>query len=261
MAKKNPIDEALSAKEKVAAQRRADDFQAWEQWKKKPTQSNTHVLMNRFEPVFRAKTRSWKAPNVRSSAFRANLKLQAANAFETYDPNRGAALRTHVENHLKKSMRFNARHQNAAYIPEGQAELIGPIQKAQGQLFDEFGRDPSHGEIAKFINADPGLIGKRRPVTATKVKRISAAAQQKDIIGSAFESDPTPRAARREGEVLGLLRPTLSTDERKVFDHLYGQQGKPRIGSTSQLAKKLGKSQSQVSRLKTGILKKYKHYY
>jgi len=261
MARKNPLDSALSAKEKLAAQRRAEDIQAWETWKKQPTPENTHVLLNRFEPVFRQKVRDWKAPNTRTGAFKANLKLHAGNAFESYDPNRGASLRTHVENHLKKSMRFNQRYQNARYMPEGQTELIGPIQKAHGTLMDQLGRDPTHREIASYINQTPELIGRRKPLSAAKVKRISTAALEKDIIGSTFESDPTPRASKREFEVIGQLRPTLTRDEQEVFDYLYGQNGKPRIGSTSQLAGKLGKSQSQVSRLKSGILAKYKHYY
>ena len=99
--KVNPIDAALSSKEKLAAQRHAEDLQVWQAWKQNPTQQNMHALNRRFEPVFRAKVNQFKAPNVNTAAFRGNLKLHAVRAYETYDPSR-AALRTHLDNQLQQ---------------------------------------------------------------------------------------------------------------------------------------------------------------
>lgn len=253
----NPLDEALSEKEKVAAKRRAEDFSLWDQWKTDPTTDNMQSLMQRFEPVFRQKTQQWKAPNVNDSAFRANLKVQAVDAFQTYDPNRGTALRTHLENRLRKSMRFNTQHQNYAYIPEGPSGYIGKIQKVTDQLREDLGREPTHFEVADSMNP---TLPSNRQLTPQRVQQIQKA-QMKDIIGSSFESDPTGRAGGREHEVIGLMRPNLTPEQQVVFDHLYGLNGKQRITSTTGIANALGKSPSQVSRLRTGIANVFKTYH
>ena len=68
------------------------------------------------------------------------------------------------------------------------------------------------------------------------------------------------QAVNRQREILGLLRPELSRDQQTVFDHLYGLNGKQKVTSTGQLAKVLGKSPSQISRLRTDILNRFNQY-
>jgi DNA-directed RNA polymerase specialized sigma subunit len=255
----NPIDEALQSSSKLAAQRREEDHQLWEQWKANPTEQTMHPLIKRFEPVFRQKVQQYKAPNVNTTGFKTQLKVRAVEAFQTYDPSRGASLRTHVENNLKRSMRYNAQHQNMAYIPEGQTAFIGSIDRATDALQDQLGRDPSYPEVAQFINSTPELLGGKKPMTPSLVQRIQSS-RRKDVMASSMESDPTGFGADRNRAVLGLLRPELTMEQQQVFDHIYGVNGAPQINSTSALAKRLGKSQSQISRLKSGIADKYKKF-
>ena len=254
----DPLDEALSSQEKLAAQRRVEDHRLHDEWKKKPNQQNMHALMRRFEPVFRAKVNQYKAPNVNTSAFRGNLKLQAVSAFETFDPNK-ASLRTHLDNHLKRSMRFNAQHQNMAYIPEGQTAYIGGIDRAVDEMQESNGKQPTHGQIATFVNQRPDLLGGKKRLTSRMVGRVQGN-RRKDIVGSTLDADSAPYATNRNEQVLGLLRPALKPDQQQVFDHIYGSNGAQRINSTGALAKKLGKSPSQISRIKSGIAAKYKKY-
>jgi DNA-directed RNA polymerase specialized sigma subunit len=254
----DPLDDALNSKQKLAAKNRAEDHALWQQWQQNPTQQTLRPLMRRFEPVVRAKVQQYKAPNVNTAAFRSNLKLHLMNAFETFDPNR-ASLRTHAENHLKRSMRFNAQHQNYAYIPEGQTAYIGAIDRAKEELAEDAGEEPSHNQIAQFINSRPDLLGGKKRLTPSFVARVQGS-RRKDVISSSVEGDIAPQAASRNEAVLGLLRPALKADEQTVFDHIYGVNGTTRIQSTSALAKKLGKSPSQVSRLKSRIAAQYKKY-
>jgi DNA-directed RNA polymerase specialized sigma subunit len=251
----NPVDEALDAKEKVAAQRRAKDTQMWQQWKADPTPDTLRPLMKRFEPILRSKVQMWKAPGVNEAAMKANLRIHAMDALKTFDPTK-AGLRTHLENRLKKSMRFNVQQQNLAYIPEAKAGRIGDIQQATDALTEDLGRPPTPMEISNFLNPN---LSARQQLTPKRVQQIQQA-QIGDVIGSSFESDPVPKAISREREVVGLLRPALSADQQAVYDHLYGLNGKQKTTSTTQLAKLLGKSPSQVSRLRTAILGKFKEF-
>jgi DNA-directed RNA polymerase specialized sigma subunit len=253
--KKNPVDEALSAREKLAAERKAEDIRIWEGWKATPTPQTLEPLLKRFDPMIGQHVRLYKAPNVRESALRANLQEQAIKAFGSYDPSR-AALSTHVMGGLRKGLRFTRLHQNLARIPEAKAEKIGPIQSSMNELTEQFGRNPNSDEIASHLN-EMGRFSK--PITGKLVGQIQKS-MVKDIPASTFESDPVPRFAAREREVLGLLRPNLTTDEQNVFDHLYGVGGRVRVTSTGELAKKLGKSPSQVSRVKGRIEAQFKKY-
>jgi len=252
----DPLDDALDAKTKLAAQRKADDIRMVQAWQADPTPENMEPLMKRFEPVFKSKIKQWKAPNVNESAMRANMKLHAIGALRDFDPTKGAAPRTYLEHRLQKSKRFNVQQQNYARIGEQKSYQIGPIQRAQDELREDFGREPTHDEISEFLNP---MMSPRKQLTPQKVKEIQEA-QIRDVVGSRFESDPVPRAIGRERQVVSLLRPALKEDQQVVYDHLYGLNGKEKITSTSALAKKLGKSPSQVSRLRTGIFKTFERY-
>ena len=252
----NPIDEACVASEKLATIKAKNEFKLWEQWKQNPGPDTVHPLMQHFESVINSKIRQWKAPNVNEDAFRGDLKINAIKAFETYDPNRGAALRTHLENHLIKSLRYNTKQQNAMYIPEGKSGYIGKIDSAVNELTEETGIEPTHGQIATLLNE---RLNPRRPLTATKVKQIQDA-RVRDVLSSNLETDPSPFAISRDREIVSLLRPALPADHQAVFDYLFGLNGKQKIDSTNELARVLGKSASQISRIRTSILNKFDSY-
>ena len=249
MAAANPIDDLLLTKEAELQKKRQEELGHLENWRSNGKQpEHLEPLIKAYEPLVAQKIRLWKAPAVPEAAFRAELQKHLIKSFETFQPNRGAQLNTWVENNLRKAKRYNTRFQNIGYIPEGQARYIGPIQKAQNELAEQFGRDPTADEIGDHIG-----------MPVKKVDRIMKA-QRRDIPASAFETDPHEQALQRDDEVLSLLPFNLTPDERTVFNHLYGQEGHAKIQSTNDLAAKLGKSPSQISRIRSSILDKYKQY-
>jgi DNA-directed RNA polymerase specialized sigma subunit len=262
MGDSNPLDDYLDADEKRAEARNASDMEAWQTWKSDPNKQNTSTLMRRFNPMFNQRVNMWKAPAVDEAAFRADLKRHALKAFESFDPDRGAQLRTHVGNMLRRSQRFNSKYQNVAFIPEEKAALITPIQQAHDTLFQEQGSTPTDEDIAQYLSRNEDMLpkrvrGKMTPQLVSTVKQY----QIRDIPGSAFESDPTPKAMSFERETIDVLRPALGTDdERTVYDYLLGKNGKPQVESTGEIARRMGKSPSQISRLKKRIEATYKKY-
>jgi DNA-directed RNA polymerase specialized sigma subunit len=243
-----PVDKYFREKSKHAATRDAQDLALWEQWKKAPSPQTMQPLLRRFESPIGQRLRMWKAPNVNPAAMEANMLTHAMNALQSYDPGMGTSLRSHVTNNLRKSHRFNTQQQNLAYIPEQKTMHIGAIDAAADHLREQLGRDPSFDEIGARMGK-PGSL----------VKEIQGL-RRADISASAFESDPTPRASSRHEEVVGMLRPALKPDEAAVFDYMYGQGGKPTVTATNDLAKRMGKSPSQISRLKKRVETAYKKY-
>jgi DNA-directed RNA polymerase specialized sigma subunit len=244
----NPVENFIQSKEAAMGDKRNQEMQQLQLWQKTQKPEHLQPLIQSYAPVIAQKIRQYKAPAVNESAFKAELHKHLINAFETFDPNRGAQLSTHVENRLRKAQRFNARYQNVAYIPEGQAQHIGKINRATNELTEQFGREPTHQEIGDHLGLSPKLI--------TKV----IGSQRKDVRASSFENDPTEIAMHRDQEVLSLLPYNLTPDENKVFNHIFGQNGAAKLDSTNDIAARLGKSPSQVSRLKSSILEKYKTY-
>lgn len=243
-----PVDAFLQTKEAALEQKRQWEAGQLQLWKQTKDPQHLEPLIKSYEPVIAQKVRQYKAPSVNEAAFRGVLTTHLIHAFESFDASRGAQLSTHVENRLKKAQRFNTRHQNFAYIPEAQASHIGKINRATNELAEQFGRDPTHLEVADHLGLAPKLVS----------KIINA--QRKDVRASSFESDPTEVEMHRDQEVLDLLPYNLTPEENSVFNHIFGRNGVARTDSTNVIAQKMNKSPSQISRLRTSILQKYKKY-
>jgi DNA-directed RNA polymerase specialized sigma subunit len=253
----NPIESFLTAQQQRNQQKREETQQLWHDWHnggRKP--EHLEPMIQNFQGLIGAKVKEWKPPAIPKSAFEAELTKHVIKAIEGYNPDRGASLNTHVNYRIQKAKRYMVQQQNLARIPEAQAYRIGAIQRAQDELSEQFGRAPTHAEIAGHMmeNDERG-----RKFTAKQVGTI-VKAMRRDIPSSMWESDPEPQQVRREHEILPLMRDALTPQEQQVFDHIYGHNGTPVISSTGQLATRLGISQSQVSRIKSSIATKYKQY-
>lgn len=235
---------------KTAAVVRKDrDIALWQAWKDSGKDPN-HLdpLLDAYQPLVAMKMREWRAPAIPPAAFQAELHGQLIRAFDTYNPSRGTALATHVHHRIQKAKRYMNQYQNIGYIPENKSKHIGALLRAQSMLGEDLGREPTPDELSDHLGMP--------------VKRVLQVQQslRRDVASSALESDPTTIANNpRMAEVLDLLPHSLSADERQVFDHIYGRNGKAQITSTGTLAKTLGKSPSQISRLRSSIATQFRN--
>lgn len=245
----NPIEDLLEEKKKVAAARAARDLTLWQTWHERGRKpEHLEPLLDAYQPLISSRVREWKPPLIADSAMEAEITGHVIQAFQTYNPKRGASLNTWVQHRVQKAKRYMVKYQNRAYIPETPAYQIGNIQRAHGALTEELGRPPNTQEIADYL---------KMPVR--RVTQIQKSIR-KDIPSSALETDPMPHFGSREQEVLSLLPSILTPDEKAVFDLVYHPDTSKRVVSTSAIARKLGKSDSQISRLKTSIIEKTKPY-
>ena len=245
----NPLDEALEGKAKEAAVRQERELSHWHNWNNNGRQAeHLDPLLDAYKPLIQRKAVEYGAglAMVPKPALEAEITKQVIGAFQTYNPDRGASLLTHVYNRIPKAKRFVVQHQNLAYIPEAQAYQIGKIQRAQNILNEDLGRDPTKDELANHL----GMSVKR----LTTIQK----GMVKDIPTSTFESDPFPHLGPRHQEVLSLLPSVLSPEEKQLFDLVYHPTSP--VTSTTELARRIGKNPSQVSRLKTSIIQKIDRY-
>jgi DNA-directed RNA polymerase specialized sigma subunit len=250
----NPVEDYVKEKTAAKEQRKKHELQLWQTWKEQGEQPNhLQPLLKLYEPLLAQKVRLWKAPQVPESAFKAELQTHLIKAFQGYDPARGAAINTHVEKRLEKAKRYNNRYQNLAYIPEGQSGMIGSIAKARDVLTDQFGRAPTTDEIADHLSLTP----KRLDTILKSVKRDipmgrSAGAESYDYaaagdrVGRGFEEQQIAVAQH----ILPTIFPN-KPEMHDLFHYTFGTNEYPQVHSTGDLAKRMGKSESQVSRMKT----------
>lgn len=257
---KNPIEEYQETKEAARSARKQNEIDLWHRWKTQGQQpEHLQPLLKLYEPNLRFKVKQWKAPNVSEAAFRLELQDHLINSFKTFDPNKGAALNTWVEGRLKKAQRYNIRNQNLAYIPEGQVSKISPIDRARDHLTEELGRMPTAQEISEHIN-DPSLTPKRVDTVLRS--------QRKDIPGSALggEGGSEGRQSSYEEQQLEVAKNMLHVlfpnkpEIHTVFNYTFGMNDHPQILSTGELARKMGKSEPQIARMKTQMGNTLKQY-
>ena len=246
----NPLVALAQHNVDKTAARKANELQQLDMWKQTGKQEHLQPLLTAYEPVIASKLRLWKAPSIPDAVFHAELKGHLIEAFKSYDPDHPskAGLNTHVENRLRKAQRFNMLHQNVAHIPEAQIAQIAPIAKAQNELTEMLGREPSHQELATHTG-----------IPLRNVKRVLRS-QISDIASSKFESDPNASALNRDEEVMSLLKYSLPPNEQEAFAYLYGDKKHLNPGNMADLAAKLNLTGSQLSRIHTSILNKAKQY-
>lgn len=250
----DPIQNLLEEKHAAQQGRQATELKQWEIWKKTRSPEDLEPLLDAYTPLIKRKAVEFggNAMLIPRAALESEITKHIIGAFETYDPTRGAALNTHVQHRVKKAQRYVAQHQNIAYIPETLTYKIGPIARATDLLTQDLGRPPMPEEIADHLH-----------MPIRQVKRLQKS-MLRDVPSSGApvtdESDVQMRLGPREDEVLSLLPSILSPDEKAVFDLVYHPNPAQRITSTTDLAKKLLKNPSQISRLKTSILNKGKQY-
>jgi DNA-directed RNA polymerase specialized sigma subunit len=252
--KSDPVSALLEEKTATQQGRQAKELELWKVWRKSKSPDDLEPLLDAYKPLIDRKAVEYGAGAVLIPpvALKGEITKHIIGAFETYDPNRGAALNTHVQHRIQKAKRFVAQHQNVAYLPETLTYRIGDINRATDALTEDLGRSPIPQEIADHL---------KMPVrTVIRLQKTQFRDVPASMAPVTDEGDVSMRLGPREDEVLSLLPSILTPDESLVFSHIYHPNPAQRITSTTELAKKLQKNPSQVSRLKTSILNKAKSY-
>lgn len=261
--KPNPLEEHLQSKEAAKTKRREDELELWKRWKKTQKPEHLEPLLKAYEPLLQQKMRSYRAPFAGpESAFKGELQQHFIEALKTYDPSKGAAIGTHVNWRIQKAMRYNNKHQNLAYIPAGQTSLIAPIKRAIEELTEEYGREPSASEIATHLQSSGEEELQR--ITAKRVETVIKA-QRKNVPSSSLEGmeEHFPNFEESQIAVAAQILPSIFPNKPEfhtLFNHTFGTNEHPQITSTSALAKKMGKTDQQISHMKTqmgNILKQH----
>lgn len=240
------VDDLLT---KEATTRRDHHIQLHRKWidgGKNP--EDLKPLLGAFQGHINNRTNELSGGNLTNQdAVRLSVTKRAVEAFETYDPSRGVALNTHVQNHTIGALRDVIKSQNIGRIPEETALQIGKVDRERAIFEDEHGRPPTPEELAPRVG-----------ISLPMLKRLQRS-RVSDLSSGGFEVSVVNAHSDRDRQNLPLIAMAIprGTTEHQVFTALYGEDGMG--GSavrTQDLSKKLGKSEHDIAKAKSSIAKR-----
>ena len=209
--------------------RRDRDTELWRRWKTSRSPEDLRVLSKSMEPVIYAETQRWGG-QIPDYALRANANLYMLKAFETYDPNSGAALSTHVINHLRKLSREVYKNQDIVRMPENMKIESTTIFRAKQELSGQLGRDPTNEELADHLGW-----------SLSRISRVERS-QIGEFVGSRDEGqDIFAEAGSGTGHTarVDFAYSAMSPVQKQVFSALTGYGG-AKVLSRDELVRTLG---------------------
>jgi len=138
--------------------RQQQDLELWEQWKTDKKPQSLQVLVDRLNPLIYKEVNKWGS-TVPRIALESKARMLVADALQTYNPHKGAAVGTHVASRLRKVSRFVYPYQNVARLPENKQLLYNTFTVATNKLYDDLGRDPTIEELADDLAWTPKKVG------------------------------------------------------------------------------------------------------
>lgn len=237
-------------KKKELGSKKQNEIALWKTWHtggRKPL--DLDPILRSMKPLIESQALKYKNKvEIPNAAIDFEYQRLAAEALHKFDPTKGAALGTWVSNYLKKAQRFIQTHQNFTRITEPIAAKIGKFNAAKADLTERLGFEPD----AKTLAEETGFSLK-------DIKRLTKD-QRKGLVSSGITgTDVSPAAmlSSREQEVIHLIAPQLTPDERTVHEYTFGLYGKPSL-KPGQIAKQLKMDSSKVAKLRTSIFNKMK---
>lgn len=222
--------------------RQQKDLELWRQWKTTGRADVLALLLTRLQPLVHREVGKWQS-TVPPAALESKGRHLVVEALKTYDPNRGAAIGTHITSRLRKLSRHVYPYQNVARLPENKQLLYNTFTVAQSQLVDELGRDPTTSELADNLMW-----------TQKKVTDFQRSFGRRELVES---EGVTLEDGQERSMLTDFYYHGLPPDDKKLFEDITGYGGKP-PQSNIQLRQKYKLSQGQLSYKKRKFIEQIK---
>jgi DNA-directed RNA polymerase specialized sigma subunit len=217
--------------------RSAKDLELWHAWKKSKGDENASALLKQVHPLIVREASKW-SQTLAQPLLETEGKRLAMQAFHSYDPNKGAALGTHVANQLQKMSRLAYENQNAARIPENKLLYFHTFQKAHAQLSDTLGRPPTSDELADELAWSTARVKEFRESIGRR-EMLESGGQEESGDAGLYETED-------QDHLVDFIHHDMPPLHKAIFEHLTGYGG-AEVLNNQQIQKKLNLTQGQYS--------------
>ncbi|MDY3052370.1 MAG: RNA polymerase sigma factor RpoD [Ndongobacter sp.] len=192
-----------------------------------------------------------------------NLGLM--KAVEKFDYHRGFKFSTYATWWIRQAItRAIADQARTIRIPVHMVETINKLSRAQRQLLQELGRDPTNEEIAKEMNIDVEKVRVVRKIAQEPVSLETPIGEEEDSHLGDFIEDESAVAPDEAAnftmlrEELSCILNTLSERERKVLELRFGlNDGTPR--TLEEVGKEFSVTRERIRQIEAKAIRKLKH--
>lgn len=217
-----------------------DLFKEWK--KKQDKESFSNIYMQMKPDIEHAAKKASIGSNIPQPVHKIWAAQSFHDALRTYDPGKGANLKTHVWNTVQgKANRLNYKYQNLGQITETRISRIGEFQTVKANLTYGLGREPTAAELADNLHMD-----------VKDVERLQKEVRKDLALGGEGVGEEVTFEQSADEEVLNFLYYELGNEERLVYEYIFGKNGKPRMLKKNKrvdydkIASKVGFSSSKV---------------
>lgn len=240
-AKQDSLKKITSEGEEVSKDKLQTHYEIWNGAR---TPSNASPLLDQLQPDIDASLRNYGGQD--SENLRTQAELMTLSLLENYDPEKGAAIRTHVRNGLHKLTRLRNDRENVMHIPENVQAEQAHIRKVTNEFKSEFDREPNIQELSDRSKFSVGQLERIRRYGGTKAESTTVSEK----------GDPLTGVDRSTGQMwLDYVYFELDPIDKKIYEWSTGYKGSDKLPK-KEIAKQLKISGPAVSKRINKILGK-----
>jgi DNA-directed RNA polymerase specialized sigma subunit len=228
--------------------------QDWQTWKASGDPKKLRGLVNRLQPTI---TGVLNSAGIKSPILNDRAKLMAAKALHSFDPTRGAGLKTYVSAQLRSLVRDAPKIQEPMVPGQKYRSEVAALHTAKQRFNDTFGRDATDEELSELTNVPLRKVirlqsSNRARIPMSMVEEADDDSTAPDVIGSTRtpQDDWTDAIYYGLGDVdrLILMHKTgYRNGERLDDDAIAGKVGLS-VDAVQQRARRI---QEQLDRFRT----------
>ncbi len=227
-----------------------NELELWEKYKK-GDENAAKELYRQMKPAIDNNLFRWRFSGVPVKAIETEARRLFMEALNSYDPNRGASLKTHVINMLNfRINRFVNTYQNLARITQSRQYDITPYQIAKANLAAELGREPTTKELAEELK-----WSERAVINMQKSLRQDYSIERATREGLDIGTQETSRLK----DTIYFVSRNLNPEEKMIINYTLGMDGYPKL-TGKEIARRLNISESKVTRTKQKFAKLVEQY-
>ncbi len=230
-------------------------------WKKNPSPENSGHLLRAVEPIMNEALRSYAGKSATSPTMRSKAKRMILSAMGSYDPSQ-SKIRTHLLSQLQGLRRVSTKEEQIISTPEQVLLDANHLRKAESELKDELGRDPSDMELADYTGLSRRRLGYIRKLKPSMAEGTLEAMRKSDEDGDpsqgvAVQSTPNQKAMQTWWD---FVYHDLDPVDQIVMENSLGMHGHP-VLSNQDIARKVNLTPGAISQRKAKIQGKLDSYH
>lgn len=214
-----------------------EELNVWKQWKKTKDPSHLSSLLRSMDPFLQSHVNKYVTSPLPRPAIEAQARILAVKGFNTFDPNRGVQLNTHLGHELKHLTRYVLEYQNVGKIPENRGIAISKFKNVKSNLTEELGREPNITELADKLQW-----------SLNETQRMQKELRQDlNIVQGKEEGffDTSYNTSDQDRDLVEFVYYSSSPDEKKVLEYWFGMGGAPKL-SVDDMAIKMNKTSAEI---------------